>query len=142
MSFDPSSAHATKLDEGSFFQLTDARNNPIFDTDDAGSKTAVGIVLRGRNSRIGLASARANGNRRLEIARKQGSYTTTVEGQEADGTEELVALTVSWTFDTYKGRPFPCTPENARTFWSDDANMRWRRDAQDFIASEANFMGA
>ena len=139
MTFDIALARADLLEDGAFLQLTDAKNVPLFYADESG-KHPVGIHMRARNSRIGLAAIRANGNKRLDVARKQGNFTTTVEGNEAETTELLVALTASWTFDTYEGAEFPCTPENARRFWSDDKNVRWRRDAEDFISSEANFM--
>jgi hypothetical protein len=141
MTFDIADGRADKLDDGCFLHLTNAKNIPLY-ADDGEKKVAIGVVLRSRNSRVGLATARANGNKRLEIARKQGSFSTSVEVNETETTEMLVSLTVSWTFDTYEGRDFPCTPDNARTFWSDDKNVRWRRDAEDFISSEANFIGA
>ena len=130
---------APLLDEGAFLHLTNAAGLPLYD--DEGKP--VGVVLRGRNSRVGLLTWRAVGNRRLETARKMaGTYTTTVESNEAESIDMLSTLTVSWTFSVYAGQPFPCTPENARKFWSDDKNIRWRREGEDFIASEANFTRA
>lgn len=139
--FDISTARAGLLDDGNFLHLTDAKNIPLYYSDETGTHP-VGVVLKARNSRVGLATIRRNGNARLDTARKQGSFTSSVESNEAENTEMLVALTISWTFDTYEGQPFPCTPENARKFWGDDKNIRWRRDAEEFISLEANFTKA
>jgi|SRR5580700_7940285 hypothetical protein len=136
--FDLGSQRATLMDAGAPMQLTGPSGNLLYDEDNK----PVTITLRARNSRAGLMADRAAGNRRLETARKQGKFETTVEGNEAEGTETLVGLTMGWTFKVLDGKPFPYTPENARAFWSDDRNVRWRRDALEFIASEANFMNA
>lgn len=138
MSFDIANARAKSLDTGAFLHFTDPSGLPLYDDD----KRPVGVYLRARNSRAGLAAVRANGNRRLETARKQGAFTTTVETNEGEMTELLVSLTMSFTFDVYEGQPFDSSPENARKFWGDDANIRWRRDAEDFVNSEANFTKA
>lgn len=138
MAFDIGSVRAKFLDEGSFFHLTDPTGKPLYD--DKGGK--VGVVLRSRNSQVGLAKARELGNARLAKARAGTLNQTTVETNEAEGVEILVALTKSWTFDTMDGADFACTPETAQVFWGDDRNVRWRREAEDFVGSEANFTKA
>lgn len=138
MAFDIGSVRAKFLDEGSFFHLTDPTGKPLFD--DKGLK--VGVVLRSRNSQVGLAKIRELGNVRLAKARAGTLNQSSVESNEAEGADMLAALTKSWTFDTLNGEDFPCTPDNALRFWNDDNNIRWRREAEDFVASEANFTKA
>jgi hypothetical protein len=138
MSFDIGTARAPALNSGSFFQLTDPTGKPI--VDEKGGR--VGVVLLARNGAVGMAKYRDLGNQRLAKARAGTLGQQTVETNEAEGSDILAALTKSWTFDLVDGEDFQCTPENALRFWSDDRNVRWRREAEDFVASEANFMKA
>lgn len=138
MAFDIGTARAPALNSGTFFQLTDPTGKPL--ADEKGMR--VGVVLLSRNGMVGMAKARDLGNQRLAKARAGTLNQSTVETNEAEGADILACLTKSWTFDTMDGEDFPCTPENALRFWSDDRNVRWRRDAEDFVASEANFMKA
>ncbi len=136
MSFDISTATAPNLDAGTFMHLADASGALLYDD----NKQPVGITMRGRNSREGLAAARAIGNRRLNEMRRPGSQPTTVESNERTSNEILAGCTISWTFTELDGQPFPCTPENVFKFWSDDRFRRWRDQADAFIDSEANFL--
>ncbi len=136
--FDLSSALAPALDKGAFMQLTSPDGSPLFDA----NKVPVGITMRARNSSAGLAAMRASGNRRMDEARRVGRVKVTVESNEAEGTETLVACTVGWTFSVLDGQPFPFSEDNARRLWSDDRFRRWRDLAEDFVASEANFTKA
>jgi hypothetical protein len=134
--FDIAAATAfDRLNEGAFMHLADANGQPLFDAD----KNAVGIVMRGSNSRAGIEASRLLGNRRLREARRGGSQPMTVETNEATTNEILAACTVSWTFTELDNQPFPCTPQNALTFWGDDRFRRWREQADTWISSEANF---
>lgn len=137
MSFDISSASSfSQLSEGAFLHFTDPQGKPLYDA--VNGTTAVGVTLRGRNSAEGLEASRRIGNKRLSEA-SRGRAQMTVESNEANTAEVLAACTVSWTFDQLDGQPFPCNPDNARRFWSDDRFRRFRVQAEEFIDGEANF---
>lgn len=121
------------LSEGGFMPFRGSNGLPL--TDDG--KT-VGVVLRGRNSREGLAAVRRNGNARLADARA-GRLEASVERNEQEFAAVLAACTVSWTFDQLDGEPFPCTLENARRLWTDDRFRSDRERAEEFVSSDANF---
>jgi len=78
---------------------------------------------------------------RLE-ARSPGAPIRTREERAADDAEVLTAATRFWAFETMDGKPFPCTPENARRFWSDPRFAWIRHRALRFIADDGVFLAA
>jgi hypothetical protein len=139
MSFD-----ITKLDTRTRSQvgvpMTITRPSPPYAPflDDAGNP--VTITLLGRNSDVFRRISREAQQRAADMAARQIPRTT--EESKAERFETLVAMTVSWSFDTFAGEPFPCTPENIRKLWADD-RWEWLADAAfSWIISEGNFLAA
>jgi hypothetical protein len=135
MTFDVSTLSTLdQSNQGSFLAFTDPKTGaPVRDAD----KKEVGVTLRGRLSTAAINLQRNLMTRRLEVGRR--GQDTSLESIEEEGTDMLVACTVSWTFDVLDGKPFPFSPENARKFWSDDRFRRFREQANLFIGNEANF---
>lgn len=135
MGFDISNVSTLdQADKGVFMPFLDPKTgDPIRDAD----KKEVGVVLRGRLSTHGQKAEIARAEKRLEMGRR--SQEVSVDTLESETTELLVALTVSWTFDSLDGKPFPCTPENARSFWSDPRFRAQRERANFWVGNEANF---
>lgn len=135
-SFDIATNVAPHLDTGTFMQFQTPAGAPLVNDD----KEAVGVVLRARNSQLGLGQLRANGNRRIADA-QSGLTNASVERGEGEMTELLVACTVEFRgFNVLDGEPVGSGPAFARKFWSDDRFKRERGRAEDWISSEANFM--
>lgn len=58
---------------------------------------------------------------------------------EKTGLDVLVSATIAWSDDVkWDGKPFPCTPENARKLYSERSFVA--RQVMEFMANEANFM--
>lgn len=64
----------------------------------------------------------------------------TQETLDAEDTELLVACTAGWSFTEMDGHPFPCTPVNARKFWTDRRFANWRAPAVGFFTGDHNFL--
>lgn len=136
MSFDISSNVAPHIDRGTFMQFQTPAGAPL--VNDEGQP--VGVVLRARNSQVGLTQLRFNGNKRLSDA-QSGNNKASVERGEAEVTELLVACTVEFRgFDMLDGQTVDASPDFARKFWGDDRFRRERNRAEDWISDEANFM--
>lgn len=135
MAFDISSVGLTAAaDSGTFMAFIDPTTGlPATDSDN----TPVGVSLRSRLSRAAQAKQRDISGRRIEQARR--GKDASVEQLEAEGTELLAALTVSWTFTELDGQPFPATYDNALKFWSDARFRGFREQANGWVADAANF---
>jgi hypothetical protein len=73
-------------------------------------------------------------------SRPAGSPTRSRKEEIADEADVLTAATRRWTFETLDNAPFPCTPENARKFWSDPRFGWIRIRALQFIGNDGNFL--
>jgi hypothetical protein len=135
MSFDVASTSTLESStEGVFMPFLNARTGDPLRDDDG---KEVGVTLRGRLSRQGQQFQQDQATKRLEMGRR--GQEVSVDTLESETTEMLVALTVGWSFDTLDEKPFPCSPENARKFWSDPRFRAHRERANVFVGNEANF---
>ena len=94
------------------------------------------VTLLGMDSEPALRAQRVATNRRL----KQGIAKMKLSAEEldSDGLDLLTALTVSWRGIEWDGKPYPCTPENARSLYT---KLRWLREQVDeFVGERANFL--
>ncbi len=125
---------ATASDEGRPMPIRNPRGEVVRHE----SGDPVTINLLGRHSERARAKERELANRRLEAA-KMGKQRTP-EDFEVEAVEYLQACTVGWSFTEMDGKPFPCTPENAKKFWSDRRFSNIRVQADNWISEDANFM--
>lgn len=95
------------------------------------------IPRRGTLSRAVRNADREIQNRRLEAARR--GKKPSLEDAEAEITETLVAATKAWSFSKMDGQDFPCTPANARKFWSDPRFTHIREQALVFMREDSHF---
>jgi hypothetical protein len=134
MAFDIAKASNLDIaDQGVFLPFIDGAGHSVKDD----LQDDVGVVIRSRLSTVGQRVQREQASKRLEESRRGKSPG--VDELEAEVTELLANLTVSWTFDSLDGQPFPCTIENARKFWADPRFRGFRERANGFVATEANF---
>lgn len=122
-------------EEGRKMFLTHPRTGDPW-RDSAGN--ALYIMLLGQHSST-VQGATEMLAARLE-GRPPGSPIRTRADRVRDDAEILVAATRFWNFETLDGGPFPCTPENALRFWTDERFAWVRIKALRFISDDGAFL--
>ena len=137
MSFDLGKiAPETLTDVGVQMTLRDVRSGDTITQDGV----PVTITLLGSDSDEVMRIRRAQINKRLETMTRSGKAPTiSIEEQEADSTERLVAATTDWSFTELDGKPFGFSPDNARTLYTSKRFSFIRAQAIEFMEEVSNF---
>ena len=122
---------ASAAESGAFLHLEHpTTGEKLYDGD-----TAVGITLRGQDSRTFRQASHDISNKRMERQVKK----LTAEALERNTRELLAACTVDWQCIEMNGEPLKCTRENADRLY---AELPWIREQVDaFVSNRANFTG-
>lgn len=96
------------------------------------------LTLLGKDSAVYRQLRRKRQNAALaRVSKGKKALDTDAEKMEAEGLEDLVALTRGWTGFTLDGVPLEFNAENVRKVFS---GWEWLREqAEEFVSSRANF---
>jgi hypothetical protein len=136
MSFDIAALDVvTPSDAGAVMELIDLRTGEV-------AKDSEGKPVW-----IKLAGVYSSKTREAERALNEQRILSIRDGKPAPSDSEataglFAACTLDWSFDTMDGKPFPCTPENAKAFWLDPRFATILNQADRFVSKIANFTKA
>lgn len=126
----------TLTDEGVTLELRDPRSGAVLMDGDQ----PVTITLLGSDSDEVTRVRRQQINRRLESMSKTGKQpVVSLEEQEAETLERLIAATIDWSFKTLDGQPFGFSPANARVLYTDKRFNFIRGQVILFMEDSTNF---
>lgn len=126
----------TLTDEGVALELRDPRTGAVLTDGDQ----PVTITLLGYDSDEVTRTRRQQINKRLELMSKTGKQpVVSLEEQEAETLERLVAATIGWSFDTLDGQPFLFSPTAARVLYTDKRFGFIRNQVILFMEDSTNF---
>lgn len=126
----------TLTDEGVTLELRDPRSGAVLMDGDA----PVTITLLGADSDEVTRVRRAQINKRLESMSKTGKQPViSLEEQESETLERLIAATIDWSFRELDGAPFGFSPANARVLYTDKRFNFIRNQVISFIDDSVNF---
>lgn len=123
---------ARKADTGAVLEVL----HPIDDT-----KLGITITLVGQDSEIHRAFVNRQANKlRQKITPGRGYMPPSIEKDQEQATELLVACTLGWEGMAMGGKDYPFSPDNARALYSDPGYAWLREQVDRFIADRANFL--
>lgn len=122
-------------DDGAVLQLRHPTTDTPLTNDDGSPMT---ITMLGVDSPRYKQAVHARGNRRIQAATRTGRIST-MEAQEADGIDNLVAATIAWDI-TFKGEKPKFDPVAVGELYR---TRPWVKEQVDrFVGDRANFMKA
>lgn len=125
----------TPSEEGRDMTLTHPRTGQPW-LDSAGRP--VTITLLGAWS--GVYQQTLEGMQARLDARPAGAPPLTYAEKISGDAELLAAVTRRWSFTELDGKPYPCTPDNARLLYADERFGWVRARANAFVRNDGNFL--
>lgn len=131
-----------KCQDTATLRLLDPDGREMYFEDENGQKKYITITLkRGDSAEVQKFRNKILNARLRSVAHTGKMKFRDVELVQDEATDILVFCTVSWENVGLSGVELPCTPENARRLY-DDASLSFiRKQVDEFITDDGNFLG-